>query len=120
MELLFRILEAIDKQPGILVAWAAFHPFALLLLLIPLWILKKLGLHKPKEELGLVGFSITMIIAIGWIMGFASQILLLFMVVSGLKMLFIYTTMYLCIIFYVLFNGISLQKKFLKATKKPS
>jgi hypothetical protein len=123
MELPFdiiNILESIEHEPGILVAYAAFHPFAILLLFVPLWIFKKIGFYKPKDNLGLFGFSITMIIIIGWLMGFVSQIVLLFMGVSGLKLLFIYLSMYLCIIFYVIFNGISLQKKFLKETNKSS
>ena len=78
------ILQKINREPGILVAYASFHPFAFLLLLIPLWIFKKIGIYKPKENLGLFGFSVMIIFLVGWLFGFVSQILLMFMGVSGL------------------------------------
>jgi len=120
MELPFNsieIIQNIDREPGLLVAFAAFHPIALLLiLLLPLWILKKVRLYTPKENYGIFGASVTIIIIIGWLVGFASQILLLFTGVTGLKMLFIYFSMYLCITAFVIFNSKSLHKKFLKDT----
>ncbi|MFC4163287.1 hypothetical protein ACFOWU_06470 [Epilithonimonas zeae] len=115
MELPFNIidiLQHIEAEPGILVAFAAFHPFALLLLLIPLGIFKKLGIYKPAQELGLFGFSVVVIMMVGWLMGFVSQILLMFMGVSGLKMLLIYFSMYLCITAFVAVNVRGLKKKF--------
>ncbi len=122
MELPFNsieIIQNIDREPGLLVAFAAFHPIALLLvLLLPFWILKKTGLYTPKENYGIFGVSVTIIILIGWILGFASQILLLFTGVTGLRMLLIYLSMYLCITVFVIFNAKSLQKKFLKDTAK--
>lgn len=111
----FEIIQHIDREPGILVAFAAFHPIALLLIsLLPLWILKKTEIYTPKETYGIFGVSVTIIIIIGWLMGFASQILLLFTGVTGLRMLMIYFSMYLCITAFVIFNAKSLQKKFLK------
>lgn len=124
MELPFNsieIIQNIDREPGLLVAFAAFHPIALLLiLLLPLWILKKTALYTPKETYGIFGVSVSIIILIGWILGFASQILLLFTGVSGLRMLLIYLSMYLCITAFVIFNAKSLQKKFLKDTSSKS
>lgn len=120
MELPFNsieIIQNIDREPGLLVAFAAFHPIAfLLVLLLPLWILKKTGIYTPRETYGIFGVSVSIIIIIGWILGFASQILLLFTGVSGLRMLLIYLSMYLCITAFVIFNAKSLQKKFLKDT----
>nr|WP_294923439.1 hypothetical protein [uncultured Flavobacterium sp.] len=122
MELPFNsieIIQNIDREPGLLVAFAAFHPIALLLvLLLSFWILKKTGLYTPKENYGIFGVSVTIIILIGWILGFASQILLLFTGVTGLRMLLIYLSMYLCITAFVIFNAKSLQKKFLRDTAK--
>lgn len=110
---LIEILQHIESEPGILVAFAAFHPFALLVvMIIPLWILRKIGLYKPIQTLGLFGFSVVVIFAGGWILGFVSQILLMFMGVSGLKMLLIYLSMYLCITAFVIVNARGLQKKF--------
>jgi len=115
MELPFNIIEIlrhIEAEPGVLVAFAAFHPFALLVLVIPLLIFKKIGLYKPPQTFGLFGFSVTVIFTLGWIMGFASQILLMFMGVSGLKMLLIYFAMYLCLAAFVITNVTGLRKKF--------
>lgn len=115
MELPFNLIEIlrhIESEPGVLVAFASFHPFALLLLTIPLWIFKKIGIYKPVEKLGLFGFCVVVIMMVGWLMGFVSQILLMFMGVSGLKMLLIYFAMYLCITAFVIVNAKGLQKKF--------
>jgi hypothetical protein len=115
MESTFNIIEIIrhiEREPGILVAFAAFHPFALLLLTIPLWIIKKVGIYKPSEELGIFGFAVVCIMTVGWLMGFVSQILLMFMGISGLKMLLIYFAMYLCITAFVITNAAGLRKKF--------
>ena len=113
MELPFNfidILRSIEAEPGVLVAFAAFHPFALLLLTIPLWILKKVGIYKPIQNLGIFGFSLVVICTVGWLLGFVSQILLMFMGVSGLKMLMIYFSMYLCVTAFVIVNATGLKK----------
>lgn len=115
MELPFNIIEIlrhIETEPGVLVAFAAFHPFVLLLLTIPLWILKKIGIYKPAQTLGLFGFCMVVVIMVGWLMGFVSQILLMFMGIAGLKMLLIYFSMYLCITACVVVNARGLMKKF--------
>lgn len=124
MELPFNIiniLRSIESEPGILVAFAAFHPFVLLLLTIPLWIFKKIGVYKPVQELGIFGFSVVVIMMVGWLMGFVSQILLMFMGVAGLKMLMIYFAMYLCITAFVIVNANGLKKIYEKdqLKKKP-
>ena len=115
MELPFNIIEIlrhIEAEPGVLVAFAAFHPFVLLLLTIPLWIFKKIGIYKPAQTLGLFGFCVVLIMMVGWLLGFVSQILLMFMGVAGLKMLLIYLSMYLCIAACVVVNARGLMKKF--------
>lgn len=115
MELHFNfidLLRHIHDEPGILVAFAAFHPFALLLLTIPLWILKKVGLYKPVQTLGIFGFSVVCIMMGGWLIGFVSQMLMMFMGVPGIKMLLIYIAMYLCITAFVMVNAAGLKKKF--------
>ena len=106
------ILRHIESEPGVLVAFSAFHPFALLLLTIPLWLFKKLGIYKPAETLGIFGFSMVVIMMVGWLMGFVSQILLMFMGVEGMKMLLIYISMYFCITGFVIVNAKGLQKQF--------
>lgn len=113
MELPFNIIDilrSIEAEPGFLVAFAAFHPFVMLILAIPLWIFRKMGVYKPAEELGMFGFSVVVILMVGWLMGFVSQILLMFMGVPGLKMLMIYFAMYLCITAFVIVNANGLKK----------
>jgi len=115
MELHFNIIDilhSIEAEPGVLVAFAAFHPFALMILLIPLWILKKVGIYRPVQNLGIFGFSVVCIMTVGWLLGFVSQILLMFLGVSGLKMLMIYFAMYLCITAFVIVNAFGLKKIF--------
>lgn len=115
MELPFNlidILSRIQDEPGILVAFAAFHPFVFLLLAIPLWIIKKIGLYTPPENFGMFGFIVVCIMTVGWLFGFASQILLLFMGISGIKMILIYISMYFCITAFVIVNAAGLRKKY--------
>ncbi len=117
MELSFDIIEIIRRiheEPGILVAFAAFHPFAFLLLCIPFGVLKKTWNYTPNENIGLLSFSIIMIFAVGWILGFASQIMFLFMGIPGIKMFFIYLSMYLCITAFIIVNGRDLLNKYFK------
>ncbi|WP_027382447.1 hypothetical protein [Epilithonimonas caeni] len=109
---IINIIQNIDAEPGTLVAFAAFHPFALIVLIVPLWILKKIGLYKPVQNLNVFGFSVVVIFTVGWLLGFVSQILLMFMGVSGLKMLMVYLSMYLCITAFVIVNAAGLRKKF--------
>lgn len=113
MELPFNIIDilhSIEAEPGFLVAFAAFHPFALLILLIPLWIFRKIGVYKPAEELEIFGFAVVCIMMVGWLLGFVSQILLMFMGVSGIRMLMIYFAMYLCVTAFVIVNANGLKK----------
>lgn len=117
MELPFSFIDIvrhIEAEPGVLVAFAAFHPFALLVLMIPLWIFKKIGIYKPIQNLGIFGFAVVVIFTVGWLLGFVSQILLMFMGVSGLKMLMVYFSMYLCITAFVIVNAAGLKKIFEK------
>lgn len=113
MELPFNIIDilrTIEAEPGFLVAFAAFHPFAIMVLAIPLWIFRKMGVYKPAEELGMFGFSVVVIFMVGWLLGFVSQILMMFMGIPGLKMLMIYLSMYLCITAFVIVNAYGMKK----------
>lgn len=113
MELPFNIIDilrTIEAEPGFLVAFAAFHPFAIMVLAIPLWIFRKMGVYKPAEELGMFGFSVVVIFMVGWLLGFVSQILMMFMAIPGLKMLMIYLSMYLCITAFVIVNAYGMKK----------
>lgn len=113
MELPFNIIDilrTIEAEPGFLVAFAAFHPFAIMILAIPLWIFRKMGVYKPAEELGMFGFSVVVIFMVGWLLGFVSQILMMFMGIPGLKMLMIYLSMYLCITAFVIVNAYGMKK----------
>lgn len=113
MELPFNIIDilrTIEAEPGFLVAFAAFHPFVIMILAIPLWIFRKMGVYKPAEELGMFGFSVVVIFMVGWLLGFVSQILMMFMGIPGLKMMMIYFAMYLCITAFVIVNAYGMKK----------
>lgn len=114
MELPFNIIEILrllEEKPVILVFFAAFHPVALLLIsLIPLWILRKTGLFKPKEHLGNFGFSVIFIGCVGWLLGAFSQLILLFMAIPVIKLLLIYFSMYLCLTAFTIVNLKPLRK----------
>lgn len=113
MELPFNIIDilrTIEAEPGFLVAFAAFHPFVIMILAIPLWIFRKMGVYKPAEELGMFGFSVVVIFMVGWLLGFVSQILMMFIGIPGLKMLMIYFAMYLCITAFVIVNAYGMKK----------
>ncbi len=115
MELPFNIIELIniiDEKPIYLVAFASLHGFVFILLHIPIWLFKKIGIYDPNKNLGVFGTSIAFIIGIGWVLGFISQGLLFFMKVSGIKMLLIYLSMYLCIIAFVISNATKLKNNF--------
>lgn len=101
----FELAHYINREPGVLVAFASFHPIVLFVLGIPLFVLKKIGLNLGKINFGKFGVCVATIIGIGWILGFASQILLMFMGVSGIKMLLIYLSMYLVLTVFVFSNA---------------
>lgn len=110
---IFNLLRKIQAEPAILVFFAAFHPVALLILVIlPLSILKKIGLYQPNEKMGSFGLGVALTLAVGWIMGFVSSILFLFMGVSGIKMILIYLALYACIIAFVMANNKTVLKAF--------
>lgn len=107
----FELANYINREPGVLVAFASFHPLLLLVLGIPLFLLKKIGLDLGKINFGKFGVCVAMIIGIGWVLGFFSQILLMFMGVSGIKMLLIYISMYLVLTVFVLANFKTFEKE---------
>jgi len=122
MELPFNVIELIniiDNKPIYLVAFASLHGFSFILLHIPIWLFKKIGINDSNKNLGVFGTSITFVITIGWVLGTISQSLLFFMKVSGIKMLLIYLSMYLCIIVFVISNAMKLKNNFyINANKK--
>lgn len=95
-------LIALENEPGMVVIWAALIvPFSLFLIAIPAWILKKVRLDAPFEQ---VNNILTITILASWITGFISQIMLLFIGVSGIRMLFIWVAMFVTYLFFSIFN----------------
>lgn len=108
MELPFSIvafLRFINEKPIFLVMFSAFHPLLLFLMFIPLGILKRLNIYNFQQDKSMFIYFIMLVLMTGWVLGFVSQILLLFMDVPGIKMLLIYICMYICILFFYLFNA---------------
>lgn len=102
------ILETVEQQPVYMVFWAAFGMFfSALVLFIPFIFLRKLN-NTAKIESG-IGLAVS-ILLLCWIIGFVTQIVLFFSGVSGIKLFFIWITMFLT---YMVF-GVSNKKMILK------
>ena len=55
--------------------------------------------------------GIWFVFIVGWLLGFMSQTLLMFISVPGIKMLLIYIAMYLCIAGFFVTNAHALSKR---------
>lgn len=111
---IYRLFEKIDEEPGLLVAFAAFHPLALGILWLPFHLLNKYIFKiKINYESNLYQLF-AMIFAIGWIGGFVLTILMMFSGVPGIKMLLIYFAIYLCAAGFVFSVPGQLVEKFEK------
>lgn len=102
------LLKVIDEEPIFMVMWAAFGVFfTIFLLMIPMYIFKKLGISAYFET----AFGIlTGAILISWITGFISQMILLFSDVSGIRMLLIWIIMFVTYLMFCIFNKKTILK----------
>lgn len=103
------ILEMLEDNPVIMVLWAAFGIFfSSLVLFAPLIIfLRKISVKDKAEDfIGLV----TSILFICWIVGFITQMILFFSGIPGIKLFFIWISMFLTYVVFGIFN----QKMILK------
>lgn len=102
------LLKAIDREPIFMVMWAAFGVFfTIFLLMIPMYIFRKLGVSAYFKT----GFGILIgTILISWIIGFISQIILLFSDVSGIRMLLIWIIMFVTYLVFCVFNKKAILK----------
>ena len=97
------LANMIEDNPVSMVIWSAFGvPFAVLLVAMFLKILRTLHIRKPfTTDTQLL---LTLLIAITWIIGFITQIVMLFTQVSGLRMMLIWIIMVICYTGFLLFN----------------
>lgn len=108
---IYYFLHFIEDKPILVAMFAAFH--IILLLLIPIFYKPFNHLVSGKSEtMSNFQFSLGTVIAIGWVLGFISQMLLFFMGVPGIKLVLIYISMYMVIIAFVSANVQSLRKQF--------
>lgn len=92
----------LEDEPALVVIWAALlFPFSLLFILILSSVLKKLQLDKPFEQIGYIS---TVTILMTWLTGFISQMMLLFIGISGIRMLLIWLVMFITCLFFSIFN----------------
>ncbi len=106
MVLNFNIIDLaklVEEEPVFMVMWSAFGvPLFVLFVAMFLIFLRKLGLRKafgPNAQVLLAS-----LITITWLMGFITQMIMLFTQVSGLRMLIIWIVMLLCYAGFLLFN----------------
>ena len=112
---LIYLISEIDKNPIFMVMWAAFGIFlSFFILLIPIIFLRKIGIQNKRIEDSLA--VVTGIIMISWILGFISQMILLFTGVRGLKMLIIWIIMFFTVSAFTIAN----KKMILKWVHKKS
>lgn len=109
------IVREIDQNPFIMVIWSAFGlPLAMFVIGMLLVILRKLKMRNAfKEDTLLLLISL---ITISWIIGFITQIIMLFTQVSGLRMMMIWIIMVICYFGFLMFN----RKMVLKWAKSNS
>ncbi|ADV50783.1 hypothetical protein Celal_3519 [Cellulophaga algicola DSM 14237] len=104
-EFSFKFIDLVllfEKTPMLMVMWAAFgYIFTSFILLIPSMILRKMGLTlKLDKAMGVVG----VIIVLTWLVGFITQMILLFSDVPGSKMFIIWILMLFTFIIFAITN----------------
>lgn len=106
---LIDIAYLVESNPASMVIWAAFGmPFTVLIVAMLLAALRKAKIRTAfTTDTQLLLISL---ISITWIMGFVTQIIMLFIGVSGLRMMIIWIIMVICYFGFLMFN----KKMFLK------
>ena len=104
-----------EQKPLLMVMWSAFGvPLAAFVVGMLLVMLRKLKIRSAfKTDTLLLLLSL---ITITWLVGFLTQIVMLFTQVSGLRMLIIWIIMLICYLGFILFN----KKMILKWAKSSS
>jgi hypothetical protein len=98
----YEILHYFEAEPAMVVMCAAFGiPLLMFALALPLYIFRKIGLDKTLKPF----YSILYIpLAISWIIGFVLMMILLFTGVSGIRMVLIWSLLYLTYLAFGIFN----------------
>ena len=109
------LAKMVEDNPISMVMWSAFGvPFTVFIVSMLLKILRTLHIRKAfKEDTLLLLLSL---VTITWIMGFITQMIMIFTQVSGLRMMLIWIIMVLCYTGFLLFN----RKMVLKWVKSNS
>ena len=96
------IFRYMDSEPMMMVMCTAFGvPLLMLLVCLPLYILKKLGLKEALNPY----YSILFIpLSLSWLLGFIIMIILLMTEVSGTRMIIIWILMVVTYFFFAIFN----------------
>ena len=97
------LARIVNDNPLSMVLWSAFGvPLIVFIVSMLLIILRKLKIRNAfKTDTLLLIFSL---VIITWVMGFITQIIMLFTQVSGLRMLIIWIVMLICYMGFLLFN----------------
>lgn len=112
---LIHYLDFINKEPALVMAWAAFGvPLLMALLAIPFGFLRKIGIPKTDSAYGFI----CIILFFCWMIGFLSQMAFLFLGISGLKMLLLWVIMFFVYAVFVTLNYGYIRKWIDKNTKE--
>ncbi|WP_461533168.1 hypothetical protein [Sinomicrobium sp.] len=103
----YDIVHSIEENPAFMVIWAAFGvPITSFVISIILYQLTK----KWTKQNALLTTTIAALIVVVWILGFVTQMILLFMGASGIQMLLIWIVMFLTYLIFTIFNQKSIYK----------
>ena len=105
---LYEFLQAVETNRHYMVMWAAFGvPLFMLVLTLPFYILRKLGLYNFMKPFYSV---IYLSLGISWILGFITLMVLYFAYVSGIRMFLIWILMFLTYFVFCIFNRTMLNQ----------
>ncbi|MFN3021889.1 hypothetical protein ACK1KB_13075 [Chryseobacterium sp. TY3] len=111
-----RLLRAIEDVPQIMVFFAAFGVFFYMILLgLVLWLFQA---YIKNEIYNTIIKTYFYALGITWIVGFITQILLVFLGVSGLHLLAIWLTLHLISILFCAFNFHSIDGNITRLTEE--
>ena len=109
-------IAALTREPHFMVMFAAFGvPLLMLAIVIPLYILRKLGFPKAAERMGGLIYPP---IVITWILGFVVMIIFSFTGVDAIRMFLCWCVLLLCSFMFTLVNRKAISQWMKETGKK--
>ena len=112
----YDFLQTLDANPDYMVIWAAFGvPVLMFALVLPLFILRKIGLQEQSKPFANVAY---LSLGITWIIGFITMIIMMFTNVGGIHLFLVWVLMFITYLAFTLFNYKRLMKGVTAINKK--